>query len=380
MIEGTDADVEELLEVHVINAGVGESIVIRMPGDRWGVVDCYSPSVTDPDANPTVQFLKDRGVSRLEFLCLTHPHNDHYRGMSHLLEIFRPHYFWRSACMTVERLKRIILHGDAEARQGADPKGMETVKDLVRTFALARKMKRAGLQVILLSGIKPAYPFQQSIISDSPPVKIIGIAPSGNMIEQYEESLDRCFTKTGALKPRVPALKHNDISIALVVQFGSTRIILGGDVEANNWLATVASMGPAELASQAVKVSHHGSRTGYIPGLWGNFSRLGGTHAIITPSRRHRLPTRDAVEHIRSHARRVFTTCAAVMTFDGAHRGAAWDSYSPQVQSALRREFSGFQSVGDGDLGVCSLSFDSNGNCQQIQLSGGAAELTDDMH
>src|SRR5579872_584692 len=100
MTEDFGGVAEDLLEVHVINAGVGESIVIRMPGEGWGVVDCYSRCAADPDANPTVRFLRDRGVVRLEFLCLTHPHDDHYRGMSHLLELFNPRYFWRSACMT----------------------------------------------------------------------------------------------------------------------------------------------------------------------------------------------------------------------------------------------------------------------------------------
>jgi len=36
----TTEPVHSVLEVHVLNAGVGESIVVRLPNWRWRVVDC----------------------------------------------------------------------------------------------------------------------------------------------------------------------------------------------------------------------------------------------------------------------------------------------------------------------------------------------------
>ncbi len=77
------------LSVHVLGAAKGESIVLQLPNGRWGVVDCYARSL-----NPTLMFLRESGVEKLEFLCLTHPHDDHYRGMSQILEEFPVAYFW----------------------------------------------------------------------------------------------------------------------------------------------------------------------------------------------------------------------------------------------------------------------------------------------
>ena len=77
---------DKRLEIHVFGAAKGESIVLRLPSGQWGVVDCYSGSLKDSSKNPVLKFLTDRGVDHLAFLCMTHPHDDHYRGMSHLLE------------------------------------------------------------------------------------------------------------------------------------------------------------------------------------------------------------------------------------------------------------------------------------------------------
>lgn len=69
----------KLLEVHVLGAGRGESIVLRLPDGGWGVVDCCASSSSDESKNSTLEFLRSRNIKELEFLCLTHPHDDHYK-------------------------------------------------------------------------------------------------------------------------------------------------------------------------------------------------------------------------------------------------------------------------------------------------------------
>ena len=53
------------LELHVIGASQGESIVLKLPSGGWGVVDCYASSAADPSKNPTYQFLVDQDAERL---------------------------------------------------------------------------------------------------------------------------------------------------------------------------------------------------------------------------------------------------------------------------------------------------------------------------
>src|SRR3954452_21250288 len=89
------------LGVHVIGAGYGESIVLEMPNGGVGVIDCFAPRLkaTTRDerlqANPTLGFLVNHlGAHSLAFLAFTHPHEDHGRGLTHLLEEFRDHIGW----------------------------------------------------------------------------------------------------------------------------------------------------------------------------------------------------------------------------------------------------------------------------------------------
>src|SRR6266446_1648681 len=84
----------DFLEVHVTGGAIGESIVLRLPNGKWGVVDSYVPTLADPASSPAFSLLRKRGVSALEFLCLTHPDTDHFRGMSHFLEGFAVSQFW----------------------------------------------------------------------------------------------------------------------------------------------------------------------------------------------------------------------------------------------------------------------------------------------
>ena len=63
---------------------------------------CYATSVEDPDTNAAIHLQKQRDVDQLEFLCLTHPHDDHYRGMSQFFDHFAIKYYWQFAGMTPE--------------------------------------------------------------------------------------------------------------------------------------------------------------------------------------------------------------------------------------------------------------------------------------
>ena len=60
----------------------GGEHLLRLPEGGWGVVDCCASSNSDESKNSTLEFLRSRSITDLEFLCLTHPHADHYKGMS----------------------------------------------------------------------------------------------------------------------------------------------------------------------------------------------------------------------------------------------------------------------------------------------------------
>ena len=75
------------------------------------------------------------------------------------------------------------------------------------------------------------------------------------------------------------------MSNAFVINYGTAQIILGGDMEEENWCELIKSEKCPEFRPCVVKVSHHGSTTGRIAGMWGASGFLGKHRpvCVITP-------------------------------------------------------------------------------------------------
>jgi len=86
------------LGIDIIGSGFGESIVLRMPNGKVGVIDCCSRVLRASDSaarrngNATLRYVRDKlKVDRLAFIGFSHPHEDHGRGLSHFLLEYRDH-------------------------------------------------------------------------------------------------------------------------------------------------------------------------------------------------------------------------------------------------------------------------------------------------
>lgn len=149
-------DATGFLELHVLGAGKGESILLRWPENKWGVVDCYAQSLSNPETNATLQFLRSHDVTELEFLCLTHPHDDHFRGMSHLLDHIRVNYFWRFAGLSGRDLRLLAKHMLMDAARSGSKEMDENANDFVRTMQLVHERRLAGhLRQKIVTGSLP---------------------------------------------------------------------------------------------------------------------------------------------------------------------------------------------------------------------------------
>jgi hypothetical protein len=111
------------LGVHVLGQGFGESVVLEMPNGAIGVIDCFAPQLKATtreerlQANPTLRFLvHELKAERLAFVAFSHPHEDHGRGLSHLLEEFRNRIdeiwvFRAFQSNELERHMKALIHG-----------------------------------------------------------------------------------------------------------------------------------------------------------------------------------------------------------------------------------------------------------------------------
>ncbi len=302
----------ESIGFHVFGGKQGESIAVRLPGNLWGVVDNYTPTLSDPQSNPTLRFLQSRKVDRLAFLCLTHPHEDHYRGMSYLLEQFCPERIWIFAALTHRDLREMVAQVITHKADSSNipVEDRETADELVRILDLIRD-RCAGKKEVPRPDVRRLQLDQHLHQFDGdPPVMITAIGASGRQQILYEKSLRSCFDAGDSfLADRLPSVNHNLISGGLLVEYGAARIILGGDIEREGWQETMQALAPRRrLASALVKVSHHGSTNGYSEGLWQHLSPGKTAIAVMTPYVRQGLPSPEGLSHVSSHAKMTFVT------------------------------------------------------------------------
>lgn len=200
---------ERALEITVLDVGQGDAIFIACPNGRTLLVDGgpRSPAY-DAGARVILPFLRAKGHRRVDTIIVTHPHLDHYGGLSAVVE---------SA-----EVGEIISSGVTSA-SGSYRAWRETVE---RHGVPYRTVVR-GDTLAALGGVRGVF------LHPDP------------------------FFVSGASKAHA-----NDVSVVLRLSYGDFSILLTGDIEQKAEYAVVRmTHAPTTLRSTVLKSAHHGSRT-----------------------------------------------------------------------------------------------------------------------
>lgn len=71
------------LEVHFINVGQGDSILVKTPDDKTILIDAGIHYASQDKYNPFL-YLKSKNIKHLDAIFITHAHDDHYKGFKYL--------------------------------------------------------------------------------------------------------------------------------------------------------------------------------------------------------------------------------------------------------------------------------------------------------
>ncbi len=195
------------LRFTALDVGQGDSALIDLPGGELMLIDGggFVGSPVDPGQRVIVPLLRARRRQRIDVMVLSHPHPDHFGGLTHVLESVEVGELWDSG------------QGEAE---GAGP----------QYAALMQLAERRGVRVLR-------------------PAELCGTRELGPAVLHV---LGPC--------PRFePGLDANDNSLVVRVSYGERAILLTGDAEAHQ--EQVLLKQPWLLGADLLKVGHHGSRT-----------------------------------------------------------------------------------------------------------------------
>lgn len=195
-----------------LNAGQGDATIIRLPNGKIMVIDCN----TDESPENVVEYLKKAGITKIDYLVITHPHADHMSGTKEIADNFEVGEVWTTD---------YTRHKSEEP-----PESYEKYKEYKDSL---KKMERGGTEV------KTPTAKNQPVIDEGKlEVRVLG--PPKNVQGNNEDI--------------------HDESLALQIKFGKTSFVFTGDTT-NEQQDRIVEYYPVERTT-IWHASHHGSING----------------------------------------------------------------------------------------------------------------------
>jgi competence protein ComEC len=251
------------LRVTLLDIGQGDSLLVDLPDGALMLVDAGGSvgGPVDPGARVVAPVLRARRRARVDVVVLSHPHPDHFGGLSAALERVEVGELWDS--------------GQGE-REGAGP-------ELAALFA---KLRARGTRIL-----RPRELCESPRRFGQATVRVLGPCPD-----------------------IVPGRHANDNSVVLALELGQRRALLLGDAERKQEQELVERQG-SSLRADFLKVGHHGSRTSSTAPL---LAAVRPTHAGISCGVRNRFG------HPHVETQRALAALAIHMLRTDRHGAVTW--------------------------------------------------------
>ena len=80
--DNSKPETENLMKVHFIDVGQGDSAFIEFPDKTYMLIDSGLPKYS----HDVIRFIQSRGCKKIDYLVMTHPHADHIGGMKDIID------------------------------------------------------------------------------------------------------------------------------------------------------------------------------------------------------------------------------------------------------------------------------------------------------
>ena len=290
--------------LHVFNVQHGDSLLLEFPGNKFGVIDCkYHDSQNTADDPPVLAYLKEKNIEHLEFICLSHPHLDHYHGLWKVCQYFSE----KGRTFKYFIFPHIDLKVIAEAYETSSICRDELTKLYKYSQQLALDNYHNKRQLKCFRWIPFEPDFNLIPFLDLEDMNIIKFSPVVEAVEKIKNDLSQN-----------KKVNLNKISMSWFLFFFNkqVKILFSGDAENYSWdrmFEIFENKKDIEnLKCDLIKIAHHGGKSSFSKALLEkityNQSEGIKTSAVISTGGTTRHPDKELLEELLNNNVNLYCT------------------------------------------------------------------------
>lgn len=240
------------LEISFLDVGHGNSAIIELPGGKVMIIDgggFHGRGRIDTGKDIIAPFLRRKKILAIDYMILTHPDEDHLKGLIYIAENFKPKRFWEGTSK-----------GDSDL--------YSKIKEI---------LSKNKTEIIELSSSHEAIDINKATLEILNPL-------IENDVHGYEMS-------------------DNDRSLVLKISYKGVSVLFTGDIS-DKAEKRLISLSPEKLKSDIMLVPHHGSN-GSGSGKF--LEHVDPDVAIISTGRKN-FPGERLLERLSKRNIRIFRT------------------------------------------------------------------------
>ncbi|GLI26425.1 hypothetical protein ARHIZOSPH14_06670 [Agromyces rhizosphaerae] len=305
---GTGPEPDEI-EVSLFGPGKGEAVLVHVGAGEWITVDSCIEQRTQ--RHPVLDYLESIEVdvaTQVKLVVGTHAHDDHIAGIGRLYaEAAEAQYLSSAAFTGREFFAAVKTDEDIEAQVGS------SVRDEIRGVMeeVASRGRFPDGRAPWLEAVQQRTVWQRRSSAGAADVDVVALSPSDIAVAKARANVAAGAGSVQERK-RLSAGDPNEYSVALWLEVGDIRVLLGADLTigpvGSGWQAVADSHQPNGKAS-LFKVPHHGSPNAHHEATWDDLLTESVT-SVVAPFRLgvNPRPNEEDVARIVARSDRAFAT------------------------------------------------------------------------